>query len=78
MKSVLVQLDDETMAQLNEVAPPASRARTKFIRRAIKEALLRSEFDRMEEAYRREPQEFVDGGDWDDPLPWEPKEAPAE
>ena len=50
MKSVLVQLDDETMAHLDHLAPPRNRARTEFIRRAIKAALHRSEFDRIRES----------------------------
>jgi hypothetical protein len=29
----------------------------------------------MEESYRREPQVFEDGGDWDDPLEWNPQPA---
>lgn len=65
MKSVLIQLDNETLAQLDQVAPPRNRARSEFIRRAIKSALHRSEFDRMRESYLREPQVFEDGGDWE-------------
>ena len=76
MKNVLIQLDDETMAQLEEVAPARNRARTEFIRRAIKAALHRSEFDRMRESYLKVPQEFADGGDWDDPLAWNPMSPP--
>jgi hypothetical protein len=68
MKSVLVQLDDETMAQLDQVAPSRNRQRTEFIRRAIKGALHQNEFDRMRDSYLRDPQVFADGGDWDDPC----------
>ena len=70
-----MQLDDETSAQLDQVAPPCNGARAEFIRRAIKAAILRSEFDRIRESYLREPQVFEDGGDWDDPLEWKPKAA---
>lgn len=73
MKSILVQLDDETMAQLEQVAPAKKRARTEFIRQAIKSALHRNEFDLMREAYLKQPQEMDDGGDWDDPLEWNPE-----
>ena len=75
MKSILVQLDDETMAQLEQVAPAKKRARTEFIRQAIKSALHRNEFDLMREAYLKQPQELEDGGDWDDPLEWNPEAA---
>ena len=75
MKGISVQLDDETMAQLDQVAPPCNGARAEFIRRAIKAAILRSEFDRIRESYLREPQSFEDGDDWGDPLEWNPKPA---
>ena len=54
MKSVLVQLDNETLAQLDQVAPPRNRARSEFIRRAIKSALHRSEFDRIRESFHEQ------------------------
>jgi len=73
MKSFLVQLDDETMAQLEQVAPARNRARAEFVRRAIKSALHQSEFDRIRDSYLKDPQVLEDGGDWDDPLEWNPK-----
>jgi len=47
MKGVSVRLDDETMAQLDQVAPPRNGARAEFIRLAIKAAIIRSEFERI-------------------------------
>lgn len=72
MKSILVQLDDETMAQLEQVAPAKKRARTEFIRQAIKSALDRSEFDRIREGYRLQPDSADEADDWSDPLEWNP------
>ena len=73
MKGISVQLDDETMAQLDQVAPPRNRARSEFLRRAIKSALHRSEFDRMRDAYLLQPDSVEDGDDWGDPLEWKPE-----
>ena len=73
MNSVLVQLDAETMAQLDQVAPPRNRARTEFIRRAIKAALHRSEFDRIRDAYLLQPDSAAEADDWSDPLEWKPE-----
>ena len=61
------------MAQLDRVAPPGNRARTEFIRSAIKAALHHIEFDRIRKSYLREPKVFQEGGDWADPLEWNPQ-----
>jgi predicted transcriptional regulator len=73
MKSVLVQLDDETLKELDRIAPPEKRARAEFIRRAIKDALHRSEFDRIREAYLKQPDESLSGDLWPNPEEWRPE-----
>jgi len=73
IKSIQVQLDDEMIAQIDQAAPARRGARVEFIRRAIRAALNRIESDRIEESYRREPQVFVDGGEWDGWLEWNPE-----
>jgi hypothetical protein len=72
IKSIHVQLDDETIARIDQATSPGRSARADFIRQAIRAALNRIEFDRIEESYRREPQVFV-GGDWDGWLEWNPE-----
>ena len=73
MKNVLVRLDDETVKQIDQAAPPGRGARAEFIRSAIRAAIYRIESDRIEESYLRDPQVFVDGGDWDGWLEWNPQ-----
>ena len=55
MKQILLELDDETAARLDEVAPARSRKRSDFIRAAIRRALLDVEEQATEAAYRRQP-----------------------
>jgi Arc/MetJ-type ribon-helix-helix transcriptional regulator len=55
MKSVLIELDDEVAARLEQVAPGRSRRRSEFIRNAIREALWHLEEQATAEAYRRQP-----------------------
>ena len=55
MVQVLVQLDEETMRQLEKVAPGSSRKRSRFIRLAIQRALMDLEEKATREAYRRWP-----------------------
>ena len=62
--SVLVQLDDATYKALNQIAPAATRQRTEFMRRAVKEALRRREYARMREAYRKHPDSAAEADDW--------------
>ncbi|HLH17655.1 MAG TPA: hypothetical protein VKX45_10560 [Bryobacteraceae bacterium] len=64
MPSVLVQFDEATMRRLNQIAPSAKRQRTEFIRRAVKDAIRRYEFERMREVYRRMPDSESDADDW--------------
>ena len=64
MPSILIHLDDATFHALNKIAPAAKRLRTEFIRRAVKEAIRKQEFERMREAYRRQPDSEAEADDW--------------
>ena len=55
MKQILLEVDDETAARLDEVAPARSRKRSEFIRAAIRQALWQIQEQATEEAYRRQP-----------------------
>ncbi len=55
MVQVLVQLDEETLRRLEEVAPGRSRKRSEFIRQAVQRALAEEQERRTAEAYRRQP-----------------------
>ena len=55
MKQILLELDDETAARLDEVAPARSRRRSDFIRAAIRRALQEIEEQATEAAYRLKP-----------------------
>lgn len=71
MKQILVELDDETVKKLEQVAPGRSRRRSQFIRSAIRRALWELEEQATAEAYRKQP----DSGDdvYVDPGVWETK-----
>jgi predicted transcriptional regulator len=69
MKSVLIELDDDTAARLERVAPGRSRLRSEFIRRAIRQALWDVEEAATAEAYRRHPDSAAA---YVDPAVWEP------
>jgi hypothetical protein len=70
MKQILVELDDDVVRRLEEIAPARSRQRSAFIRAAIARALSDVEEERTHRAYRDQP----DGGDdaYFDPRVWEP------
>jgi predicted transcriptional regulator len=55
MKSILIELDDEVAARLEQVAPGRSRRRSEFIRTAIQQALWHLDEGATAEAYRRQP-----------------------
>lgn len=55
MVQVLVQLDEETLRRLEQVAPGRSRKRSEFIRQALQRALAEVQERRTAEAYRRLP-----------------------
>ena len=64
MKSLLIQLDEPTLAALNRVAEPGKRKRSEFIRQAIRQAIREAEYRRMREAYGRQPDSVSDADDW--------------
>jgi predicted transcriptional regulator len=55
MVRVLVRLAEETMRQMEKVAPGSSRKRSRFIRLAIQRALVDLEETSTREAYLRWP-----------------------
>ncbi|MGC9969761.1 MAG: hypothetical protein ABSE56_04140 [Bryobacteraceae bacterium] len=64
MKSVLVQLDQETYRALSQLAPPASRRRAQFIREAIRRAVREAEYRKMRDAYAAQPDSESEADDW--------------
>ena len=55
MKQVLIELDDDTAARLDRVAPGRARRRSEFIRAAIRKALWEIEERETAAAYARQP-----------------------
>jgi len=71
MKQLLMELDDETAARLERVAPARSRQRSEFIRSAIRKAIWDLEERATAEAYRRQPDlspALVDAATWEAPA----------
>ena len=64
MKSLLIQMDEQTLAALNRVAEPGKRRRSEFVRQAIRRAIRQAEYRAMREAYRRQPDSPLDADDW--------------
>ncbi|MBI3049308.1 MAG: hypothetical protein HYY76_13470 [Acidobacteria bacterium] len=71
MKALLIELDDEVVAKLEQVAPGRSRRRSEFIRMAVRRALWDLEEQATADAYRRQPDSAVDA--YVDPGVWEPR-----
>ena len=67
MKSLLIQLDEQTLLALNRVASPGNRKRSEFVRRAIRKAIRQAEYRAMREAYRKQPDSALDADDWSTP-----------
>lgn len=67
MKSVLIQLDEQTLLALNRVAAPGKRKRSEFIRQAIRKAVRNAEYRAMRDAYRRQPDSPLETDDWSVP-----------
>jgi hypothetical protein len=68
MKQLLIELDDETAAQLEAVAPARSRRRSDFVRAAIRRALWEVRERATEAAYARTPDSepaYFDPGVWE-------------
>ena len=73
MKQLLIEIDAETAARLERVAPARSRRRSEFIRMAIRRALWDLEERATQEAYARQP----DSGEaaYFEPDAWEGEAA---
>ena len=69
MKQILLELDNETAARLEQVAPAKSRRRSEFLRKAILRALWELEGGATAEAYARKPDSSLDA--YLDPSVWE-------
>lgn len=68
MMRILLELDDDTAARLEEVAPARSRRRSEFIRAAIRRALADERERATEQAYRRHPDSepaYFDASAWE-------------
>ena len=70
MKSVLVQLDESTLRELNRVAPVAKRQRAEFVRSAIRKAIRELEEERTRLAYLRTPDSEAEADDWSSAEEW--------
>lgn len=64
MKSILIQLDDQTYRLLDRVAPAAKRQRAQFIRQALHKAILETEEARTRAAYLAQPDSEAEADDW--------------
>lgn len=64
MKSLLIRLDEPTLAALDRVAAPGKRQRSEFVRNAIRKAVRQAEYREMREAYRKLPDSALDADDW--------------
>jgi len=64
MKSILLQLDDQTCRLLERVAPTAKRQRARFIRLAVLKAVMEAEEARTRAAYRKKPDSESEADDW--------------
>ncbi len=71
MKTLIVELDDETAAKLEQVAPGRARRRSEFIRNAVRKALWEIEEQSTAQAYRRQPDSADDA--YLNPAVWEPR-----
>ena len=68
MKQILIQLDDQTAARLEKIAPGRSRRRSEFLRGVIARALQEAEERRTKQAYERWPDVVrpIDAAEWAD------------
>ena len=64
MKSILIQLDDQTYHLLDRVAPAAKRQRAHFIRRALLKAAMEAEEAKTRAAYHAQPDSEAEADDW--------------
>ncbi len=71
MKRLMVELDDEMAAKLEQVAPGRACRRSEFIRNAVRKALWEIEEQATAEAYRRQPDSAEDA--YLNSAVWEPR-----
>ena len=71
MKQLLIEIDSDTAARLEKVAPSRSRQRSEFIRAAIRRALWEMEEQATRAAYTRQPDSADEAPP--DPAVWEPR-----
>lgn len=72
MPSILVNLDARLLKELDQVAPPGQRRRAGFILEAVRDAIRRVEYERMNEAYRRQPDREPIADEWSNLEAWKP------
>jgi metal-responsive CopG/Arc/MetJ family transcriptional regulator len=72
MPSILIQLDEPLLQSLNKIAPAAKRQRAEFIRKALKEALRKHEYEAIRQAYLLQPDSPDDADDWSNAEKWKP------
>jgi predicted transcriptional regulator len=75
MKQLLIEMDDETAAKLESVAPGRSRRRSEFVRRAVRRALWELEEQGTADAYRRQPDSAAEA--YFEPQAWEKAPRPT-
>jgi len=71
MPQVLVNFDMATLQAIERILPATKRRRTEFIRAPVKDAIRKYEYERMMEAYRRQPDTGADADDWSNAERWE-------
>lgn len=64
MQSVLVSMDEATLDALNRIAPPGERKRMRFLREAIRKAVLEELERRSREGYAAIPDSETEADDW--------------
>jgi len=69
VKQLLIEVEDEVAAKLEQVAPGRARRRSEFVRNAIRRALWELEEAATAEAYREQPDAAADA--YLDPAVWE-------
>jgi len=72
MEKILLELDRETLARLEQIAPSRSRKRSEFLRLAIWKAIWDLEEQRTAAAYSQQPDSAAA---YVDPRVWEPSPA---
>lgn len=78
MPNILVFIDDAMARSLEKFAPARSRERSRFIRLAIRKALMELEDIETMKAYERLPQDTPDSialGEWDQYMPPDVRKA---